>query len=271
MNKQTEDAIILTLPKPESTLFSRADNMLAMVTDMDINSVEKYKEAATLLKGIKGYASQLEASRKEAVKPVNDAIKEFNALYKPSLAACSNAERDIKAVMVAYDDEQERLRREEEDRMREIQEEEQAKIRAEAAKREALERERARRAREKAYAKAAKLAEAGKAEAAEAARIAAEQAEAERNSRAAEEAEAKRQLVESMPAAVLSSAPKTKVSGISTRKVWKFEIIDKEQIPRLYLSVDEVKIGKQVRATEGDTNIPGVNVYQESQIAAGSR
>jgi hypothetical protein len=61
-----------------------------------------------------------------------------------------------------------------------------------------------------------------------------------------------------------------KVTGISTRDVWKFEITDPDVVPREYLLVDEVKIRKVVGALKGETKIAGVRVYTERQIAAGA-
>jgi len=60
-----------------------------------------------------------------------------------------------------------------------------------------------------------------------------------------------------------------KVSGISTKMVWKFEVIDEKAIPREYLIPDLVKIGKVVRSVGNTLPIPGVRIYPEETIAAG--
>ena len=54
-----------------------------------------------------------------------------------------------------------------------------------------------------------------------------------------------------------------KVTGMSFRTIWKFRIIDIAKIPREYLEPDMVKIGGVVRALKGQTNIPGIRVYEE--------
>lgn len=73
---------------------------------------------------------------------------------------------------------------------------------------------------------------------------------------------------------VVTAAPPApaapKVSGISERKVWKFEVTDPSKVPDEYKTVDERKIGGVVRALKGDTNIPGVRVWEESSLAARS-
>ena len=54
-----------------------------------------------------------------------------------------------------------------------------------------------------------------------------------------------------------------KVQGMSFRTIWKFRIIDEKKIPREYLKVDDVKIGGVVRSMKKQTNIPGIESYEE--------
>lgn len=61
-----------------------------------------------------------------------------------------------------------------------------------------------------------------------------------------------------------------KVTGIGERLNWKFEIIDPAAVPRNYCTPDEKKIGAVVRGLKGDTQIPGVRVWAEKNIAAGA-
>lgn len=60
----------------------------------------------------------------------------------------------------------------------------------------------------------------------------------------------------------------TKVRGISSREVWKYEVTDLSLVPREYLIVDTVKLGDVARAMKETANIPGVRVYKESIVAA---
>jgi len=66
----------------------------------------------------------------------------------------------------------------------------------------------------------------------------------------------------------ISEAKAERVSGVSVKKVWKFEITDANQVPREYMIVNEKAIGQVVKATNGAVKIPGVRAYQENQIAA---
>lgn len=68
-------------------------------------------------------------------------------------------------------------------------------------------------------------------------------------------------------APVVSEAPTVK--GISTRKIWRFEIVDRAAVPDTFKSIDEKKIGAVVRALKAEANIPGVKVYAEEVMAAG--
>jgi hypothetical protein len=62
-----------------------------------------------------------------------------------------------------------------------------------------------------------------------------------------------------------------KVSGISSRKIWKWRIVNETLIPREYLQVNEMAINSVVRGMKGSTRIPGIEVYEETSIAAGRR
>jgi len=69
--------------------------------------------------------------------------------------------------------------------------------------------------------------------------------------------------------APIAEATAPKVAGISIPKVWTWELVDAALIPREFLTVNEVMIGKVVRALKGETRIPGVRVFEQDQIRAG--
>ena len=84
--------------------------------------------------------------------------------------------------------------------------------------------------------------------------------QAEENRKQADEAtdnaidEAAKAEAEMAPAPAVPEAPKTE--GLSWRDNWEFEITDRAAIPREYLIVDEVKVGKVVRALKVPNPIP---------------
>ena len=72
--------------------------------------------------------------------------------------------------------------------------------------------------------------------------------------------------IEASPVIVKNEVPK--VSGVSTRYIWKFKIVDEKKIPREYLTPDEKSIGAIVRARQGKVEIPGVKAYREAVVSA---
>lgn len=62
-----------------------------------------------------------------------------------------------------------------------------------------------------------------------------------------------------------------KIEGVSNRQVWNYRIKDESKIPREYMIPDRVRIGQIVRANKDRTDIPGVEVYSETNLAAGRR
>ena len=85
--------------------------------------------------------------------------------------------------------------------------------------------------------------------------------------------EARADILEDRADTVTSApvAPATpKVEGVSTRKVWRFEIVDPAAVPDQYKTIDEKKIGGVVRALKDQADIPGVRVYSEDVVSARS-
>lgn len=56
-----------------------------------------------------------------------------------------------------------------------------------------------------------------------------------------------------------------KVQGISKKTIWKFKIINDDEVPNEYKSINVTRIGKHVRA--GVRSIPGVEIYSEDVIS----
>lgn len=65
------------------------------------------------------------------------------------------------------------------------------------------------------------------------------------------------------PVVVAAPPPAPKISGISTRKDWDFEVQDITKLPAQYLLADEKKIRKVVQALGDQANIAGVRVFQK--------
>jgi uncharacterized membrane protein YqiK len=87
------------------------------------------------------------------------------------------------------------------------------------------------------------------------------------NTAKAEELKARAQETAAITPVIASSVESVK--GISTKKIWKFRLVDENLIPRMYLIPNEKMLGEVARATKGELKIPGVEFYPEETIAAG--
>lgn len=185
--------------------------------------------AGNELKTIKGKLNELDSLRKGMTRPLDAAKKAIMDFFRIPQERLEKAESTIKRAMLTYQQEQERIRLKEEARLRDLA------LKEEARKKAALDAR-------------------------------ADKAEANGNLEKAEELRQQKEQVFA-PAPVLASTV-AKVDGVSTKKVWKYRIVDANAIPRDYMMPDTVKIGAVVRATKGTMNIPGVEIYAEETLAA---
>ena len=233
-----------------------------------ITNQKTYEGAAECLKIVKGFFGQIEEARKKITIPLDNAKKAVMDLFRVPTDELVKAEVQIKSKMIAYSNEQERLRRAEEerlrkiaqaeeDRQRKIKEQQEAEWRAkEEAARKELERQNALIAKaknEKQRAEAEANAAKAKAEQEKAARLA-----EERRQQAAEVY---------VPAPTVASKVE-KPQGVSMKKLWKARVIDEKLVPREYLIVNEQMLNKVANATKGSLPIPGVQFYAEDVLAS---
>lgn len=87
---------------------------------------------------------------------------------------------------------------------------------------------------------------------------------------------------EMVEAPVIEVQPQTPtISGISTRKVWKADVIDKSALIKAaaggdmnimaLLTVDQSALNRIAQATKGQLSYPGVKFYEEVIIASGGK
>lgn len=253
------------IERPSNIAETRAQEALSRANALTISTPEQYEGAAAELREIKGKFNEIDAQRKELVKPINEAHDRIQNFFRGPLNFLSKAEGIVKGKIADYQREQERIRQEAQRAANE-------RARREREETEARAREAERKAREKAEAdrKAAAEAEAaGRAD--EAAKLSARADRTE--NKAAEKAQSLELQAASVVAPVIEhEAPK--VDGLKTRDVWKFEITDASKINPLFLMPDEKKIAATVKALKGDAPGAigaGVRVWSEKQIASGSR
>lgn len=197
--------------------------------------------AGSFLVSIKTLRKEINDTFDPVIQKAHQTHKEALAQKKKVEAPLAKGEKIIKASMASYVEEQARIRREAEERQRKEREEIERKKREEE---------------ERILAEALKAEEEGKEEEAQ-------DILEEADVFADEEPE---------PTTVIPAEPVT-TRGVSTRKIWKWEIgIGQEDlVPREYCSPDRKKIGDVLKATNYARTIPGVNVYQETSVAARGR
>ena len=262
----------LTIERPnQAALIEETGVVLSNATSLVIDSNDMYEIAASELSAIKKRAKELEAKRVSLTKPLDEVKKGLMDLFRVPLEKLTSAETAIKKAMIAYTDEQERKRREEQARLDAIARQQ----------REALERE----AKEKAEL-AAKAEAAAKEEQAKIAAIANAETRAKLEAENAEKAEAAKAAAAEAEALQLAAAVVTpqvavqntaQAAGVSARVNWKAEVLNKAELIAFIannqqyanlLDVNQSALNQLARGMRDLMKIPGVKAYQEKIIAS---
>jgi hypothetical protein len=205
------------------------------------------KDAATMGKAneifliIRGLRKDLNEKMDPIIASAFQTHKKAVALKKETEAPLIAGETWLNGQMTAYHQEQERIRRAEEDRIRKI----------------AIEAEMKRREEE----------EARKMDEAQALEDAGAKEEAEQLVNEAIQIKEEPVIVEVAP----PTTPKVEMNGATVVTNWKFEITNESMIPREYMTPDLVKIGSMVRGSKGKTIIPGVRNIPETKTRSTGR
>lgn len=209
-----------------------------MIVVRDQATMTRANEFFLVIKGLRKKISDvMDPIIQSAHKTHKEALSQKANLEAPLISG----EKWLNGQMTTYHQEQERIRKAEEERLR------QEAIQAEMKRRqEEVER---------------KMADAEALEAAGA------KEESEQLINEAIQAKEEPVMVE----VKAPETPKVVMTGVVAKKYWDFEIIDEGKIPREYLIPDMTKIGGIVRALKEKANIPGVRVYQRSSLAATGR
>lgn len=245
----------LSIPNPDRQLFDSAQASLAQARSATIANPEELALAGEDLMTIKGLQKKLEEKRTSITKPLNDALKSVNDLFRPAKTWLEEAEAIRKGQMTIYREvEAEKIRKAQAE-LEEIARREREALAAKAAEVERKAREQAERLRAAANT--------------EAERLAAERRIAQKEAEAAAKAEALRaEAAAAVAPKIVVEPPKS--FGQSVRENWTFEIVDAALVPREFLVIDEKKIGGVVRAMKGYTNIPGVKAIKGEVISSKS-
>ena len=300
MNAQTTTAQpatrqLVTAPPAEATAAQTgADGMLSQVKALSIDCPEVYEAAGEMLLDIRARYAAVEKQRVFLKEPYLEGGRRIDAFFKVPLERLAEAGTMVKDRMLAFkqaeDRKAEKLRQEQAERDRVERERLQAIADAAAqAQRDADAQ--AERLRQDAAATAAELADAGDDEAAAQVVADAELAAAEVTVEAqlqAEDAQVEIDLAAVAPAplAVQSAA---RASGVSSRKTWKFQSIDRlqlvlgiatahaagdqDKVDQLlaYIQVDESALNRVAGALKGAARVPGVTFHEVESLAASGR
>lgn len=128
----SESIIDTTIPPAAAELAEQSAGLLAEAKDFKVTTVQQSELAAIELKRVSDMERRIEETRKALKKPILEAGKAIDAFFAKPIESLSAAKSALKRAILAFDQEQERIRREEEARLRKIQQEEQERLAKEA-------------------------------------------------------------------------------------------------------------------------------------------
>lgn len=268
--EQDAPLVDLRFSRPPATLQKSAQDALATAKSYVIDCPDMYEMAAGELQQIKTLQKGVEKQRTDITGPMNTALKAVNSLFKGPSDWLDQAETILKRAMLTYQQAEEAKRREAQRIAEAAAAAERARIAADAAAAEAT-------ARAEAEALRKRSEEAQKQGDTEAAARLASQAE----SRVEEGAVAVQELRQTKDLVSAPTAERSvpKVSGLSTRKVWKVEVTDKLAFVKYiaehpeYLELIEPNtpaVNKLGLALKHACPVAGVRVYEDEQLASRS-
>ena len=187
--------------------------------------------AITLLTKVRKYTKMIEERRMEVARPILDGLKKLKADYDNSKSLYIDADLELTAMIEIY-------RNKEAEIIRKKQEKELEKQRIEFEKEQKEKRKELEKERKEMTKKEAKEIE-----------------------KEIEEEE----FEPTEPTIVQEKTIHSETAKLTIKKKWSFEIEDEKKIPRKYMKIDEIAIGKAIRS-EGVREIKGVHIYQQEII-----
>jgi len=227
------------------------DTFVLKTKTLVIKTKEQMTGATEYLANIVARKKRIEVIRISYTQPLNETLRNINADFKKASAPLEESEGIVKSKMIEY-------RRVESERIEVKRKKEEEKQR----KQDEIRRKKERRQAEK----EAKIAEKklakenlSKKKAADAQKIIDDEKQAKQD-------ELDKQGEEFVPEVDIKqeNTVHSESGAARMRKVWKFEIENEKQIPKAYLTVDEVKIRKAIKG--GVREIPGIRIYEDEQV-----
>ena len=298
-NKIDQDKIgtmvsIIKAEKDAKTFALIGNSLVGKAKALEIKKIEDKQIADMLKKECLLTIQNLESKRREITVPVGNFITEVNALFKATAIPLLEAQNTVKSKILTYDQEQEKIKREleekamaeERERLLKLEEERLERERIEKIKREEEERklkaeqDRLKKLEEERLAKEIeskrlneteqrKIREEAEKQRLEKEKLEREKLEVERMKRDAEEEKKKldeeRREMELKRLAEIEKARKEaelKVKGIFKR--WTWEVVKEEKIPRAFCSLDSKKINQAIKL--GIRQIDGIRIFQAVSV-----
>lgn len=223
-----------------------SNKALAAIQAVDIKDQASYESVANIRKTVNAKIKELDKERKEITSPIDIAKSKIMELFKRPATICKEVISICDNKMIRYTDEQERIRRAEQEKL---------EHQAEAARRKKEEEERVWKEKEEAKRKEEERLEAeGNAAAAQKARAEADKAEAK--------AEEKQEKAAEIMAPV--AAPRVeKAQGVHYTERFYGEVTDFSILSDDYKMADTSKINKVCQVTKGSLPILGVKVLSK--------
>lgn len=235
--------------------------------DNAIATADDFRDTGDHLKQIKARQKQADEFFDPAIKQAHELHKMLVGRKKIITEPLAESERIDKQKMLGY------------------QRAEAEKAEAERRRLQAIADEAARKERERAEQEAARQRqiEAEARAKADAARVAAEQANAAERKKLLAEAEAadrkaaaaavkvearSEQAAAAVAPVVHVATVAPKVAGVTNKKVWRFQILDKSLVPDAFKIVDETALGAYARAMKEGACVAGVRFYSEDSLSS---
>jgi len=252
----------LKIPQPDGDAATEAMTALTYATEFAIATASDSMKAQEARARLNTKIKTLTEARLALTRPIDVAKKTIMDFFAAPIAKLEEAKRTLDRKIIAWDDEQERIRLE-------AQRKAEAEAETERRRLQAIADEAKRKADEEAAAKrraAEEAAAAGRAEEAAKLRAQAERVETRAEAKVAQFEERAASVV-----APIIQADTQSVVGTTKRENWTFRITDPSKINAAFLMPDEVKIGKLVKSMKGDAAAligAGVEVYAEKILAS---
>lgn len=236
MSVNVDGNLAVKLTPKAAPLVKETDVIVAQANELKITNADQYAEAANDLMRIKGVLKKINETFDPIIADAHKTHKSACDAKKSLTNPLTGAEKAIKKAMTDYDEEQERIARELEEKLRK-----EADAKAEEEKQKLL-----------------------------------EQADLAIELGADDEAEKILAQVDTVQALTpMVSANTISVGGIAKKKTWKARVVNPKLVPAYFgdieiRKINEGQLNRIAQMTGGAAKIPGVEFYEERGISARS-